>query len=82
MESSPTKLDDRQNHLRDVAPLGRLAKVCHRKMTTKTARAATMPPMLAARRRPASSTFAVHDRHEKLRYWWAVDLKATKYGTV
>ena len=39
-----------------------------------------MPPILAARRRPASSTFAVHDRHEKLRYPWAVDLKATKYG--
>ena len=38
-----------------------------------------MPPMLAVRRRPASSTFAIHNRHEKLRYSWAAGLKATKY---
>ena len=27
-----------------------------------------------------SEPFAVHNRHRKLRYSWAVDLKATKYG--
>ena len=47
----PTKLDDRQNHLRDVARPSRLARVCHCKMIT---RAALLLPMLAARRRPAS----------------------------
>ncbi len=80
-ESPPgAYFDDRQNHLRDVARPGRLAKGCHCKMTTRAAGAATMPPMLAVRRRPASSTFVVHNRHEKLRCSWAVDLKAAKYG--
>ena len=28
----------------------------------------------------SETTFAVHNRHEKLRCSWAVDLKAAKYG--
>ena len=73
----PTKLDDRQNHFRDVDRPGRLAKVCHSVIITRAARAALLPPMLAARRRPASSTRAVYNRREELSYSWAVALNRT-----